>query len=120
MKELAFPQKTRLAELFSAVHTGEPFPDKCQFPGKRKPGIVIQGWCSVRGKPPSLAVDCMPDVEAWIYQNMLQIDYDKIYFTITVRDNGTALVCAQYNQIIGDRWLALIDAADLDQFVAAE
>jgi len=45
---------------------------------------------------------------------MLPVDYDSIYFTINARDDVTALVTAQYNQIIGSRWLALIDANSIN------
>lgn len=50
----------------------------------------------------------------WVQANMLPVDYDSIYFTINARDDVTALVTAQYNQIIGSRWLALIDANSIN------
>lgn len=49
-------------------------------------------------------------VEA-VEKNSLGIDYDSIYFKITVRDDGQALVSAQNNKIIGGPWLAVIDAS---------
>ena len=45
----------------------------------------------------------------WLQENMLAVDHDSIYFQVIVRDDQHALVTAQYNQIIGSRWLALID-----------
>lgn len=48
-----------------------------------------------------------------VIANMLQVDNDSIYFEIIVRDDGTADVYARYNQIIGSRMLATIDASTL-------
>lgn len=44
---------------------------------------------------------------------MLLCDQYRINILYTVRDNGTALIYAQYNQISGSRWLAIIDASTI-------
>lgn len=41
--------------------------------------------------------------------NMLSIDYDQIYFTIMIYPDSTAMLIMRYNQIIGSRWIAMID-----------
>lgn len=45
--------------------------------------------------------------------NMLCIAYDSIYFALHFDDDGTARVYATYNQIIGSRLLAIVDAATI-------
>lgn len=45
--------------------------------------------------------------------NMLCIKYDSIYFVLHLDDDGTARVYAQYNQIIGNRLLAVVDASTI-------
>ena len=41
--------------------------------------------------------------------NMISIDYDQIYFTIMLYPDNTAMLIMRYNQIIGSRWIAMID-----------
>jgi len=45
----------------------------------------------------------------FVKENMLAIDYDSIYFEIICYENNTAMLIAKYNQIIGSRWIAMID-----------
>lgn len=51
---------------------------------------------------------CVPTqaVLDYIGEKMIAIDNDLLYFSICCREDGTALVSVQYNQIIGSRWLA--------------
>lgn len=44
---------------------------------------------------------------------MVVVPYDTIGFKVTVRDDGSALVTAEYSQILGSHWLAEIDAATI-------
>ena len=50
-------------------------------------------------------------------QSMLSIDYDQIYFRLMLYSNGTAMLIAQYNQIIGSRWIAMIDINSIPEVV---
>lgn len=81
--------------------------------GEHSETNVITSWCNIQGalagKCPSLHVTPTAEIISWIRSNMLPIDYDHIYFQITIRDANQALVSAQYNTIIGSRWLALVD-----------
>ena len=45
-----------------------------------------------------------------VKENMLAIDYDRISFDIIVYNDMTALVVAHYSQILGSRWICLIDS----------
>jgi hypothetical protein len=38
-------------------------------------------------------------------------------YKIVVRNSGTALVMAEYVQIIGSRWLAIVDAAQVLEII---
>lgn len=58
-------------------------------------------------------------------ETMLTISGDTIGFKLIERTDGTALVTAYYNQIIGSRWLAIVDPNNLfnerlrDRWIAA-
>lgn len=58
-----------------------------------------------------------PTLALWLklHETMIKVDYDAIYFHIVIRTDG-ALVLAQYNQIIGSRWIALIDPATIPTY----
>lgn len=50
-----------------------------------------------------------------IRENMLPVDNDSLYFEIVEwESSGLALVIVKHNQIIGQRYIALVDAASLD------
>lgn len=49
----------------------------------------------------------------YIAFKMMLSDQYRINLLYTVRDNGTALIYAQYNQISGSRWIAIIDASTI-------
>ena len=36
-----------------------------------------------------------------------------LHFKVVIRDTGTALITATYDQIIGGRWIAIIDSAKM-------
>ena len=44
-----------------------------------------------------------------INNHMISVDYDQIYFTIMIYPDNTAMLIMKYNQIIGSRWIAMID-----------
>jgi len=52
-----------------------------------------------------------------IRESMLPVDNDRLYFEIVEWEkDGLALVIVKHNQILGQRYLALVDAASLDTF----
>lgn len=74
-------------------------------------GNVITNYCMVSGKEyRSFHVRPKQEVIEYVRNNMIPVYYDHIYFQVVVRNDNTALITASYNQIIGSRWLALVDA----------
>jgi len=61
----------------------------------------IHGHFSTRGVP-------RPEVVDFIKKGMLLIEHDTIHFSAVHRKNGETLITAQYNSIIGNRWLSLV------------
>lgn len=68
---------------------------------------------SVPGQRFSLRVIPSDAIKTTVTESMLKLDNDTIYFKIIGYDDGTALVTADYNIILGDRWLAVIDASTI-------
>lgn len=61
----------------------------------------------------SMQVEAAPAVLDEIKSNMLHGSGDTIHFRVVVWDDGKALVMAEYSQIVGSRYLAIIDAATI-------
>jgi hypothetical protein len=136
-KPVAFPY-TKFSDLFVAYsfdkngldgpgignkYQGDPwtFDDYHPRTGrKRLETIKIGPYCHGRGPNGeffSLYVRPTDELVAWIKANMLPLSRDTIGFEIVVRrsetDDHEALIIAHNNLIIGNRWLALIDASTL-------
>jgi hypothetical protein len=114
---LAFPRTQRLAYLFEKV---TPYAVGRPEVLEARKGQHVSTYCAVsapkfRGslcvRPTQRVMDC-------IAAEMLVIDDDRIYFEIIDRGNGTALVVAKYNKIIGSRWLALIPSSEIPRRTA--
>jgi hypothetical protein len=137
-KPLAFPDATKFSELFVAhsfdkngldgpgignKYQGDSWTidDYNMVTGRtRKETIKIGPYCHGRGPSGeffSLYVRPTDEVVAYIKAHMLGLARDTIGFEIVVRrsetDDYEALVIAHNNLIIGNRWLALIDATTL-------
>lgn len=126
MNEILFPEIKSFSEMFESatliksldgyestnVHTFQV--DEILRSGRIRKGTGrahISSFCVVTVPNPR-HLDVVPNekiVEA-IRAHMLLCDQYVINFHITVRDDGTALVTAKYNMILGSRWFALIDA----------
>jgi hypothetical protein len=61
----------------------------------------------------SLSVQSTDIVIEYIKNNMLCIPDDSIYFRINIWNSKQSLVTAQYNLIIGSKWLAVIDTKSI-------
>lgn len=104
--KIYFPAIKSFSELFSDVsYTKENAPRVTQ------PGInsyfqvskVEKGYShSFWAKPSERLVD-------WIVFNMMSSC--GVHFEIIIHDDGLALIIAEYEQIIGGRWLAMVDAS---------
>jgi len=82
-------------------------------------GKLVQGWLNVSYRSdgkymPSL--DVVPSVKLlrYVNENMLDIEYDQIYFEAIPFSDGTMKLYARYNQIIGSRFLGWFDASELE------
>ena len=104
VRPVAFPEIRTFAELFPVLTDEKQSHPFCKSEVSNWIHISgVYGYDSTRAVLPQWLID-------WIQNNMLAVDHDSIYFNVIVRDDQHALVTAQYNQIIGSRWLALIDA----------
>lgn len=126
-KRIAFPELKSFDDLFEKnfsfdKETG-PSPYKWQLTSDTNSFATVQRsndigpYCAVdspRGHD-ALYVQAKDFVIEYITKEMLFLDYDSLYYQIVFRrhadgsDANEALVCVKHNNIIGDRWLALID-----------
>ena len=110
-KPIAFPDAT-FTKLFPALtenSIARPHP----------PRATISNWLHLRDFPvTSCRVELADWLVDWIRDNMLPVDYDTIYFTATNRGDGWTLISAQYNQIIGSRWLALVRTVSVNRVLS--
>ena len=99
-KQLAFPEISQFSELFGDIEEKQDraFAEKA----------VISNWLRYSPSHKSEYREPKLIVLDYIRTNMLPIDYDSIYFEAIDRDNKW-LIIAKYNQIIGSRWLALVE-----------
>ena len=99
LPRIELPEVRKLTELFAEMRPIEDllFPD-------RQSGeyfCTAQGYGQWNVRP-------TPAVKAVIDRMQQGVG---LFFKIVMRDSGTALVTAVYDQIIGGRWLAIIDGA---------
>ena len=50
----------------------------------------------------------------WVQKNMIYIQYDTMHFKIIDYRDGMSLVIISYGQIIGERWLAMVQTESID------
>lgn len=118
---VAFPDVKRFDQLFTGAGPwagpSKPAPRLMRFRG-----WAGKGWSEVSGyvhdrDGNSLSVTGVSlELRNYLETTILHVPNDSIYFELIRRDDGTALVTAQYNVIIGSRWLAVIDAATIPAF----
>lgn len=125
MKDLQFPNVKSFADLFETATRydhSKPLDGRLEWPlvgntgpivGRNTAGNVITSYCCVQSTPHRESMHVRPrsEVIEFIRQRMIQIDYDHIYFNVIMRSDGTALITASYNQILGSYWLALVPAS---------
>ncbi len=125
-RKIAFPEAKTLADLFEEIKPSQgDAPIVASFPsweagtwsdrtGRKK--CYVQGWLSVQGDTyRAFHVKPRPEVIEFVRTHMLHGAYDRIYFEANVWDDGRVLVRAQYNQISGSAYLAIIDGATLPE-----
>jgi hypothetical protein len=92
--------------------------------GRIRKGTGLAGLCtfcsvrSTKGRRSGLYFDVTvrPEVLELIENHMMLGDGYRINFEIVAYDDNTALVCAHYNMISGDRWFAYIDADTIPDY----
>lgn len=106
-KQFNFPEKGSFADFFEAY-------------GYDKKDVVadpicprISNYCQVSnagdGYSHALYVRPTRELLAWIKVNMLV--EQGTHFQIVIYDDGTALILISHDQIIGSRWLSLVDSS---------
>ena len=121
-KELSFPDAKVFGDIFEAWEVcpnlspdnRTPSPEGWNVPLNEHPSVesaTITCSLNIRGERRGwIYAKPTPEVIAWIRANMLQIDYDSLYFQAIMREGGQTLIVCQYNAILGSRWLALVDS----------
>ena len=114
-KIFAFPDATCLLDIFDevAAYSGES-KKFLVFDSEENSGIV-SSYCYVRDGADSASVTPSAGLLDYISKNMLLIKHDEIYFKAIPRSDGL-LIVANYNVIIGSRWLALLPLSEMSNF----
>lgn len=122
-RKIGFPQARSFADIFASA---EPYNAKAPplavveswecgtwSDKQRQTRTEIGGYCAIDGQTErrSLSVSVKPEVLEWIKANMLMGPHERITFAVHVWDDGRALVAANYSQISGGSYLAIIDVA---------
>jgi len=113
-KSYLLPNVVDFDELFTITGESQRWP----FNATKKDTMKIGSWLSLRGgennRHQNFEVKPTAQVMRVIRENMIDLgSRDEVYFQIIIHDNGWALVISQYNLIIGNRWVAYIDANTL-------
>jgi len=108
VRPVLLPEVRRLDELFEEVR---PVEDVMRH--KRPEGFA---YCGV-GSPYHRSLDVKPRPELAEMLDGMMLDGLPFSYKIVVRSSGTALVMAEYTQIIGSRWLAIVDAAQVMEII---
>ena len=112
-KTVLVPSASKFSDIFESVDAGKKI---VAVMTADKDRMKISNWVrvgkahKVRGEyPSSFHATPKKSVLEAMDKSMIVVKYDEIYFEITVRSAGEALVTAKHNQILGDRWLGFID-----------
>lgn len=122
-KEVYFKDLENPAELFSLAPAEYPKPGGPHKRYKLGNNNELSLHVTVRDNRPEAKplsyFELLPSRKliSWIRENMLSIDYDTKYIEIVVRDDGSMLIIASYNLILGNRWLWLGPVEKLDELL---
>lgn len=104
---ILFPRRKRFDQLFEFSTTRQDLrPAHIKLEGKN-----FGPYCRVRLPKTykTLWVRPRADVLKVLGGRMVSIDNDEITFEVVYQKDGSALVTAQYNKILGSHWLAYVD-----------
>lgn len=116
---ILLPKAASFDELFAGVEEIKDLdPRKIQRPTVKIGAGPLQtnGYCSVTVQESGdkffnpLTIKLTEALAAAIHDSMLYIEYDTIYFEVVVYGDRSSRVYAKYNQIIGSRIIAKLDA----------
>jgi hypothetical protein len=65
-------------------------------------------------------VEATPALVAFLRENMILVNYDTIFFKVSVYADGTSRVWASYGQIIGSRFLCELTPEETQLFTDSE
>lgn len=83
----------------------------------REHGFSGPVYCNVRDgnallvTPTRAVLDIVADAQS-------VVDDENMYFSAVIRDDNTVLILAQYNKIIGSRWLCILPASEIVPFLS--
>lgn len=110
MNPMYLPDAKKLSDLFPHIEPYDAGKKAGRWDTDGNRGLI---FCNVSGGGKSFLVQPSAEVVK-VVTNALKIVFDEnIYFTIVIRDNGTALITAQYNLIIGSRWLVVLPLTEI-------
>ena len=107
-RTVLFPDVETFSGIFEGVDPGKKIVAVIQSDYDKKAKMGISNFVSLSSGG-SFYASPKKEVLQLIERNMVIVAYDEIYFKIVIRSKNSALVVAQHNQIIGSRWLAIID-----------
>jgi len=115
-RPLLFPNADSFSDIFEHVDSGKKIvavlkSDDPQIKDKMGIGnwVMMSGGKSFHATPKKVVIEALE-------KSLILVNYDEIYFEIVDRGGGDALVLAKYNQIIGSRYLAIIDPRTIPNY----
>lgn len=106
--KICFPAIKSFPELFSDVSYTKENASRVTQPGI---GTYFQVTKAGQGYSHSFWARPSERLVDWIVVNMLSSC--GVHFEVIIHDDGLAVLIAQYDQIIGGRWLAMVDASTI-------
>lgn len=121
MKNLIFPEAREFSDIFKGykvITDLATYKDRVFHQWKDNDGYCsLMAFCRVHGSTqgPDVHLDVDPKdrVVFEIGKRMALHSNFRINFEVVVRPGGSALVVAKYDQILGDRWIAIIDSSTI-------
>ena len=102
------------ATTFQAIDPFEPLFSKRKLKTPTIHNVPVEAFCGVQRAPHSLWVKALPSTVELVRAGYLgDASRDRVNFQITIRDDGKALVTWHNSLTCSDRWLAVIDSAEI-------
>lgn len=110
-----------LGELFESIREGfDQKKSKCVdlVTPRLKEHNRLSAYMSGSGFTPyrSFMATATPFLKEWLHSNTIPMT-DTLFFKACCRDDGTVLLVASYNSIIGSKWLKIVTLEEFNAFV---